>query len=170
MASGQFILTYPQTFARASAEVVQIREALAKWPNSRWRQLVAEYYGFGIADLVGHDFAEVSLACSEGLPNAQPRDRVLATLDDWVCEVRKQTENWWGEFRKGPAKFGNSENRYRMVVLCTVLTCGCNIACDRSYTGDSDKRDARYLFIDGPLSAAIFPALFICPTSGCHSF
>ena len=146
------VITYSQITAKTPAEIVSIREAIRKSPNLRWRRLVAEYYDFGIADLVGHDIAEVSLACSEGLPYSQPRGRVLRSLDAWAREVREQTENWWGEFKRNPGSFQNSPNRFRMVVLHTVLSCGLKVSCNPSYMGESDKRDCRYLFLHGPLT------------------
>ena len=82
-----------------------------------------------------------------------PGPDALDTLRDWTREVALQTERWLGEFEQRPGQFGYSSNRYRMVVMRTVLSCRFKLACVPDGFGPtSDNRDCRFQFIDGPLT------------------
>ena len=117
MLSAQPVIKTPRIFVTATPEAARIYKAIAKHPSGSRYELIANVYERGDRALLEHDIAEMSLACSEGLPHNQGRDRVLVTLRDWTRLIGEETEKWWGEFAKDPVG-SNSPNRYRMVVMC----------------------------------------------------
>jgi hypothetical protein len=134
-------------------EIAHIYGAIAMHPNSRWRRLVADFYEYGDQAPAGCDIADMNLTCSEGLPHCQGRERMLSTLKEWTHEVHEQTVACWGEFASNPDYFENSSNKYRMMVLKTVLSCRYKVWSIASYRGfRPDSRDCRFIFLDGPLT------------------
>ncbi len=84
MLSAQPVVRNPRVSERVPPEEVsRMHEAIAKCQNSAWWRLFAKLYQCEDLHFVGPDIAEMSLACSEGLPGSGPRDRILNTLRDW---------------------------------------------------------------------------------------
>jgi len=73
--------------------------------------------------LEGVDIAEMNLLCATGLPGSEglgvskARDR----LNDWAECVRYWTEQSMWDFRENPDKFENSEAKFRVLLLISVV-------------------------------------------------
>ncbi len=69
------------------------------------------------------DIAEMNLLCATGLPGAEKLDvdKALARLDDYARRVRYWTEQSMLDFRRNPDKFENSEAKFRVLLLISVL-------------------------------------------------
>jgi len=69
------------------------------------------------------DIAEMNLLCAEGLPGAERLDiaKCLARLNDWAERVRYWTDRSLWDFRRNPEKFENSEAKFRVLLLISVI-------------------------------------------------
>jgi len=69
------------------------------------------------------DIARIDLLCAEALPTSANLDieQCLKTLDEWVSEVKIETERNYHRFVEHPEKFKNSLGYYRMAVMAAVL-------------------------------------------------
>jgi len=74
-------------------------------------------------DLGQVDIARMNLLCMQGLPDSDEIDipQCLATLDDWAAKIRQQTEVYHYQYTRNTAKFANSENQFRMMMLMSTL-------------------------------------------------
>ena len=75
------------------------------------------------ADLAKVDLAEMNLLCATGLPGAENLnlDRCLTRLDEWAQRVRYWTDKSMWDFRQHPQNFRNSEAKFRVLLLISVL-------------------------------------------------
>jgi len=75
------------------------------------------------------DIAVANLVCANGLPGAGPLhiDHYLEWLDDAAQRVRLETERNYYKFLDSPSSFGNSQARFCMVCLVTVLQQQCDV-------------------------------------------
>ena len=69
------------------------------------------------------DIAEMNLRCAAGLRGAENLDvgKALARLNDWAERVRYWTDRSQWDFRRNPEKFENSEAKFRVLLLISVL-------------------------------------------------
>jgi len=69
------------------------------------------------------DIAEMNLLCATGLPGAENLDidKAFARLDDYAQGVRYWTDQSMWDFRQNPGKFENSEAKFRVLLLISVL-------------------------------------------------
>ena len=69
------------------------------------------------------DIAEMNLLCATGLPGAEKLDvaRCLKRLDEYAKCVQYYTEQNLWDFRKRPQDFRNSEAKFRVLLLISVL-------------------------------------------------
>ena len=69
------------------------------------------------------DIAERNLLCATGLPGAEKLDvgKALARLNEWADRVGYWTEQSMWDFRQNPGKFENSEAKFRVLLLISVL-------------------------------------------------
>lgn len=69
------------------------------------------------------DIAEMNLLCATGLPGAEKLDigKAFARLDDYAQRVRYWTDQSMWDFRQNPSKFENSEAKFRVLLLISVL-------------------------------------------------
>lgn len=69
------------------------------------------------------DLAEMNLVCATGLPGAENLniDQCLTRLDDWALRVRYWTDQSMWDFRQHPQNFRNSEAKFRVLLLISVL-------------------------------------------------
>ncbi len=74
-------------------------------------------------DRARSDFAVANLICAEGLPGGRPFDigECVQIRDQWAQRVRQETDRLVHVFRGQPEPYGNSEARFRVMVLITVL-------------------------------------------------
>lgn len=103
------------------------------------------------------DIALVNLVCANGLPRASPLHvgNYLDWLDEAAERVRLETERNYYKFLDAPAVFGNSQARFCMVCLVTVLQQKCGVGYNPKWMGltpdcpipESFGRDADDLFI-----------------------
>jgi hypothetical protein len=74
-------------------------------------------------ELAKVEIAEMNLLCAQGLPGSEQLDipKCLKRLDEWAADVQFLTEqNMWA-FREDPGKYRNSENKFRVLLLFSVL-------------------------------------------------
>jgi hypothetical protein len=69
------------------------------------------------------DIAKRNLLCAVGLPGTEKLDvnKCLVRLDDYAGRVRYWTEQSLWDFRQNPGKFENSEAKFRVLLLISVL-------------------------------------------------
>lgn len=69
------------------------------------------------------DIAKMNLLCATGLPGAEKLDigKAFARLDDYAQRVRYWTDQSMWDFRQNPSKFENSEAKFRVLLLISVL-------------------------------------------------
>jgi len=69
------------------------------------------------------DIAERNLLCATGLRGAEKLDvgKALARLNDWAERVCYWTEQSMWDFRQNPDKFKNSEAKFRVLLLISVV-------------------------------------------------
>ncbi len=76
-----------------------------------------------VEQLADVDIAEMNLLCATGLPGAEKLDidKAFARLDDYAQRVRYWTDQSMWDFRQNPGKFENSEAKFRVLLLISVL-------------------------------------------------
>jgi len=69
------------------------------------------------------DIAEMNLLCATGLPGAEKLDvdKAFGRLDEYARRVRYWTDQSMWDFRQNPGKFENSEAKFRVLLLISVL-------------------------------------------------
>ena len=69
------------------------------------------------------DIAEMNLLCATGLAGAEDLnvDNALARLDEYAQRVRYWTDQSMWDFRRNPGTFENSEAKFRVLLLISVL-------------------------------------------------
>ncbi len=69
------------------------------------------------------DIGEMNLLCAAGLPGAENLDveKALSRLDDYALKVRYWTDKSMSDFRLNPDKFANSQAKFRVLLLISVL-------------------------------------------------
>ena len=81
------------------------------------------------------DIAVANLVCASGLPGADPLHigHYLDWLEEAAQQVRLETERNYYKFLDSPAAFGNSQARFCMVCLVTVLQQQCDVSYSRKW-------------------------------------
>ncbi len=84
-----------------------------------WRELVR----LPEADMSRLDIALVNLICADGLPDATKINRryCLETIDRWAEIVRDYTDRHLYAYWRDPARYENSEAKFRVLLMVTVL-------------------------------------------------
>jgi hypothetical protein len=74
-------------------------------------------------ELADVDIAERNLLCAAGLRGAEKLDvgKALARLNDYADRVRYWTEQSMWDLRRNPGKFRNSEAKFRVLLLISVI-------------------------------------------------
>jgi hypothetical protein len=69
------------------------------------------------------DIGSLNLLCAEGLSNAENLSLAnsLAALDQWVSQIKSQTERHLYRFKAAPSDYENSEGYFRMLMMAVVL-------------------------------------------------
>ena len=115
------------------------------------------------------DIAEMNLLCAQGLPGAENLDipKCLKRLDEWAADVKLLTEqNMWG-FHEEPGKYRNSENKFRVLLLISVLQLKYGVHYRQRGERTCDFSDAKNPFIHGMLdnttggTCASMPVMYV---------
>ena len=121
------------------------------------------------SELADVDIGEMNLLCAAGLAGAEGLDveADLAKLDEWAERVRYWTDESLWDFRENPGKFENSEAKFRVLLLISVLQkeFGVRYDPDRG-PRDVDFSDSNDAFIHGmlagrPGTCASMPVLYV---------
>ena len=102
----------------ARSALTTVRPASSRQPSS-FRELLA----LTPQQLAQCDIALMNLLCAEGLPGAESLsvEQHLKLLDAWAARVGAETQRNLHRFRENPAEGDNSEAKWRMLMLITVL-------------------------------------------------
>ncbi|MGC4007200.1 MAG: transglutaminase family protein [Pirellulales bacterium] len=105
--------------------------------------------------LAAFEIGELNLRLAVDLPGSEGLDvpALVRRLDEWAKLVRKFTDSCRRMYLANPARFQNSPGRFRMNCLVTVLQRDCGVRYrPELMEGDYDARDARSIFLHGPLT------------------
>lgn len=114
------------------------------------------------------DIALINLLCAQALPGADDIDidGILATLDQWAAHVEKETNRNLYKFYQDPAEYDNSEARWRMAVLVTVLQQDCGVRYNPERIRDVDFTHSEDLFIHGLARPGMTPVQAVSDPEG----
>lgn len=114
---------------------------------------LAELLALPPEDLVKVDIARMNLLCAEGLPGAESLDieALIARLDHWAEQAAGFTDNSLPDFRRRPHDFQNSEAKFRMLLVLSVLQREFGIHYQEDGF-DVNYQDARYPTIYGMMT------------------
>ena len=89
----------------------------------RKAQSLGELLAMSPAQLADVDIAEMNLLCATGLPGAKKLDvgKAFSRLDEYARSVRHWTDQSMWDFRQNPDKFENSQAKFRVLLLISVL-------------------------------------------------
>lgn len=95
----------------------------------------------------------MNLLCAQGLQGAANLDidKCLATLDEWAEKVRRDTESRLPAFHANPAKYENSEAKFRAITLVLTLQEEYRVHYDPASIGNWDFSNSSTIFIHGLL-------------------
>lgn len=114
------------------------------------------------------DIALINLLCAQNLPDAKDLDidGILATLDQWAAHVERETNRNLYKFYKNPAEYDNSEARWRMAVLVTVLQQDCGVHYNLERVHEVDFTHSEDLFIHGMVKPGMMPVQAVSDPEG----
>jgi len=97
------------------------------------------------------DIAEMNLLCAAGLRGAENLDvsKALARLNDWAERVRYWTDRSLWDFRRNPEKFENSEAKFRVLLLISVLQKDFGVHYNNRGERSCDFSNAKNAFLHG---------------------
>ncbi len=119
--------------------------------------------------LIGVDIAEMNLLCATDLPGAEKLDvdQLLARLDDYAERVRYWTDQSMWDFQQDPDKFENSEAKFRVLLLISVLQKDFGVHYNHRGERNCDFSDSRNPFIHGMIddtnggTCASMPVMYV---------
>jgi len=119
--------------------------------------------------LTGVDIAEMNLLCATDLPGAEKLDvdQLLARLDDYAERVRYWTDQSMWDFQQNPGKFENSEAKFRVLLLISVLQTDFGVHYNHRGERNCDFSDSRNPFIHGMIddtnggTCASMPVMYV---------
>ncbi|MBI5761119.1 MAG: hypothetical protein HZA46_21555 [Planctomycetales bacterium] len=141
-------------------------------PLSRWQMpdtapTVEEFTGLKLASLGEQDIAEINLACAKDLPGSESIDvpKILVSLDEMAAHVEQEIQRNYHHFLRDPGQSGNSQARYCVLMLITVLQQDFGVRYNPDRIRDPDFRNSGDLFIHGMLdgeggTCASMPVLY----------
>jgi len=102
------------------------------------------------------DIGAVNLACAQGLPGAEQIDApgCLAWLDLAKSNVEQATNRWFPQFHRNPQEFENSEARFRVRCLITVLQRDMGVKYNEAKIAADVPFDTADSFIHGAIQGA----------------
>ncbi|MCY2928643.1 MAG: hypothetical protein NTV86_03955 [Planctomycetota bacterium] len=106
--------------------------------------------------LDGVDIAERNLLCATGLPGAESLDvdKALARLNEWAARVRYWTEQSLWDFRQNPDKFKNSQAKFRVLLLISVVQKDFGVHYNDRGQRNCDFSNAKNAFLHGMIDDA----------------
>jgi len=115
------------------------------------------------------DIAEMNLLCATDLPGAEKLDitSCLATLDKWAQRVRHWTDRSLWDFYKRPQDFKNSEAKFRVLLLISVLQQDFGVHYNDRGERNCDFSSAKNPFIHGMIddpnggTCASMPVMYV---------
>ncbi|MEI6148455.1 MAG: hypothetical protein WCS01_05110 [bacterium] len=129
-----------------------MRTAIPKADHAKQRTL-EDVFSLAVAPVATTnewDVAEADLLCAQGLPGAEGATvaECLRTLDDWTEHVRKEIIRTYPKFLRHPALADNSEARYCVMMITTVLAedMGCGYNMDLVNSGVMNDLTTRTFF------------------------
>jgi hypothetical protein len=89
------------------------------------------------------DVALMNLLCNEGLPGSETINTVdcLRTLHQWAQQVQVETNRYFYQYQRNPAKFQNDANRFKMMILMTTLGDDFGVHYDERHPNDESDRE-----------------------------
>lgn len=107
-------------------------------------------------ELAGVDIAETNLLCATGLKGADGLDvgRCLLRLDEYAQWVRHYTEQSLWDFLRRPHDFKNSEARFRVLLLISVLQKEYGVHYNEQGERECDFSNSKNPFIHGMIDDA----------------
>jgi len=90
---------------------------------TRKAQSLGELLAMSPSQLANVDIAEMNLLCATGLPGAKKLDvgKAFSRLDEYAQRVCHWTDQSMWDFRQNPDKFENSQAKFRVLLLISVL-------------------------------------------------
>ena len=90
------------------------------------------------------DIAAVNLRCAMGLPGSEDVDaaKLLAELNQWADQVRRETEQNLWQFEGAPGEFEHSEAYFRILMMIVVLQEDCGVRYNPDRLRDVDFTDS----------------------------
>jgi len=97
------------------------------------------------------DIAEMNLLCAVGLRGAENLDvgKALARLNDWAERVRYWTDRSLWDFHRNPEKFKNSEAKFRVLLLISVIQQDFGVHYNERGERNCDFSNAKNAFLHG---------------------
>jgi hypothetical protein len=112
---------------------------------------LAELLAMSPAQLADVDIAEMNLLCATGLPGAEKLDahEALLRLDEYASTVRYWTEQSMPEFRRNPGISKNSQAKFRVLLLISVLRKEFGVHYNHRGERNCDFSDSKNPFLHG---------------------
>lgn len=137
----------------AQSAICSLKDLLSKMPNQ----------------LEGTDIGLMNLLCAEGLRGSENLDvgKCLARLDAWAEKVRCRTDQYLWDFRRRPQEFMNSEAKFRVLLLISVLQIEFGVHYNDRGERNCDFTNSRNAFIHGMIddtnggTCASMPVLYV---------
>jgi len=137
--------------------------------NTRKAQSLSELLAMSPAQIADVDIAEMNLLCATGLPGAEKLDvdKAFRRLDDYARRVRHWTEQSMWDFHRNPGKFENSQAKFRVLLLISVLQKDFNIHYNDRGPRNCDFSNAKNPFIHGMIddtnggTCASMPVMYV---------
>jgi len=115
------------------------------------------------------DIAEMNLLCATGLQGAEKLDvgKALARLNDYADRVRYWTEQSMWDFRQNPGEFKNSEAKFRVLLLISVVRQDFGVHYNDRGERNCDFSDSKNAFLHGMIddtnggTCASMPAMYV---------
>jgi tetratricopeptide (TPR) repeat protein len=115
------------------------------------------------------DIAEMNLVCAAGLQGSENHDvaKCLARLDEWAKRARYWTDQSMWDFRQHPEKFKNSEAKFRVLLLISVLQKDFGVHYNDRGERNCDCSNSKNPFIHGMIddpnggTCASMPVLYV---------
>lgn len=115
------------------------------------------------------DIAKMNLLCATGLPGAEKLDidKCLSRLDEYARRVRHWTDQNMFAFRQNPGKYKNSEAKFRVLLLFSVLQKEYGVHYNERGERNCDFNNSKNPFIHGMIddpnggTCASIPVMYV---------
>lgn len=136
---------------------------------TRKAQSLDELLAMSPEQLCDVDIAEMNLLCATGLPGAEKLDvdKAFARLNEYARRVRYWTDQSIWDFRQNPGKFENSEAKFRVLLLISVLQKDFSVHYNERGERNCDFSNAKNAFLHGMIddtnggTCASMPVMYV---------